>query len=83
MPTEKTVSIGFRVTPEFKRLLDIASRREQRTMTNLLEKLLADHCRAAGLLSRADAATPPMEAVLSPAAGRHTTTHKHSKPKRA
>lgn len=59
MPNEKSVSIGFRVTPEFKRLLDAASRREQRSMTNLLEKLLADHCRAAGLLEGGELAEVP------------------------
>jgi len=50
MPSEKSVSMGFRVTPEFKRLLDIAARHDHRTMTNLLEKLLTDYCRSRGLL---------------------------------
>ena len=50
MPAEKSVSIGFRVTPEFKRLLELAAKQEQRSKTNLLEKLLIDHCRARGLI---------------------------------
>ena len=50
MPTEKSISIGFRVTPEFKRLLELAAKQERRSRTNLLEKLLVDHCRARGLL---------------------------------
>jgi len=50
MHGEKTVSIGFRVTPEFKRLLGTAARHDHRSMTNLLEKLLTDHCRSSGLL---------------------------------
>lgn len=50
MPAEKSISIGFRVTPEFKRLLESAAKLEQRSKTNLLEKLLLDHCRARGLL---------------------------------
>ena len=58
MSNEKTVSVGFRVTPEFKRLLGIAARRDHRTMTSLLEKLLADHCRSTGLL--------PSEALIAP-----------------
>jgi len=55
MAAEKSVSIGFRVTPEFKRLLELAAKQEQRSNTNLVEKLLLDHCRARGLLP-ADAA---------------------------
>jgi len=50
MPAEKSVSISFRVTPEFKELLEVAATREQRSRTNLLEKLLFDHCRQLGVL---------------------------------
>jgi hypothetical protein len=46
----KTVFVSLRVTPEFKRLLELAAQEEQRTKTNLLEKLLMDHCRGKGLL---------------------------------
>jgi len=52
MPAEKTVPVSFRVTPEFKELLDQASALEQRSRTNLLEKLLFDHCRQLGILKR-------------------------------
>lgn len=47
---DKTVALSMRVTPEFKRLLELAATAEQRSRTNLLEKLLFDHCRAKGLL---------------------------------
>jgi hypothetical protein len=50
MAAEKTVSVSFRVTPEFKELLEVAAAREQRSRTNLLEKLLFDHCRQLGVL---------------------------------
>lgn len=50
MPAEKTVSVSFRVTPEFKELLEVAAAHEQRSRTNLLEKLLFDHCRQLGVL---------------------------------
>ncbi len=46
----KTVSVSFRATPEFKELLEVAAAREQRSRTNLLEKLLFDHCRHTGVL---------------------------------
>jgi hypothetical protein len=55
MPAEKTVSVSFRVTPEFKELLQVAAAREQRSQTNLLEKLLFDHCRLLGVLPTASA----------------------------
>lgn len=45
MAAEKNVSISFRVTPEFKALLERAAAHEQRSQTNLLEKLLFDYCR--------------------------------------
>lgn len=46
----KTVFVSLRVTPEFKSLLELAARQDQRTKTNLLEKLLLDYCREKGLL---------------------------------
>ena len=55
MPAEKTVSVSFRVTPEFKELLEVAAAREQRSKTNLLEKLLFDHCRQLGVLQSVQA----------------------------
>ncbi len=64
MPGEKTVSVGFRVTPDFKRLLAIAARRDHRTMTSLLEKLLDDHCRSTGLLSGDVLTVPSVSSTL-------------------
>jgi hypothetical protein len=37
MAEEKSVSVSFRVTPRFKRLLQTAAEREHRSQTNLLE----------------------------------------------
>ena len=47
---EKSETLSMRVTPEVKRMLQLAAAREQRSQTNLLEKLLVDYCRSAGLL---------------------------------
>jgi hypothetical protein len=52
---DKSVPFSMRVTPEFKRLLELAAAHERRSQTNLLEKLLFDHCRMSGLLSSASA----------------------------
>jgi len=49
MSAEKTVSVSYRVTPEFKEMLELAAAREKRSRTNLLEWLLAEYCREVGL----------------------------------
>lgn len=50
MTDSKSVTVSMRVTPRFKRLLEVAAEREQRTQTNLLEWLLTEHCRQVGLV---------------------------------
>ena len=49
MAEEKSVSVSFRVTPRFKRLLQAAAEREHRSQTNLLETLLFAHCAKHGV----------------------------------
>lgn len=49
MAAEKTVSVSFRVSPEFKALLEAAALRENRSQTNMLETLLLNHCRKHGI----------------------------------
>lgn len=50
MPAEKTVSISFRVSPRFKSLLEEAAARENRSLTNMFETLVIDHCEQNGLV---------------------------------
>ena len=40
----KTVSVSFRVSPQFKKLLEKAAKEANRSQTNLLEQLLFEHC---------------------------------------
>lgn len=49
MAAEKTVSMSFRVSPQFKALLEVAAARENRSLTNMLETLLFAHCEQQGL----------------------------------
>ena len=49
MATEKNESVSFRTPPEFKPLLEPAAAHERRSETNLLERLLFDHCRKQGI----------------------------------
>lgn len=43
---EKTISVSYRVSPQFKRLLEVAAATERRSQTNFLEILLFDYCEA-------------------------------------
>lgn len=50
MVARKTVAMTFRVTPEFRQLLEMAACHERRSRTNMLEALLFEYCRLQGLL---------------------------------
>ncbi|MBY0467951.1 MAG: hypothetical protein K2Q07_03120 [Burkholderiaceae bacterium] len=49
----KTETLNLRVTPELKDLLRLASTREHRTLSNMVEYLVREHC------ERHQIATPP------------------------
>lgn len=49
MSGQKNVSISFRVSPQFKELLEAAAAREHRSLTNMLETLLFAYCEQHGL----------------------------------
>ena len=45
MPATKTTPMSFRVTPQFKAMLEAAAKRENRSQANMLEHLLMEFCR--------------------------------------
>lgn len=49
MKTGKSVGLSFRVTPEFKRLLEAAATHERRSLTNMLETALSEYCERNGI----------------------------------
>ncbi len=57
MASDKTVSMSFRVSPRFKALLEVAAARENRSLTNMLETLMFDHCEQQGLKEPAASAS--------------------------
>jgi hypothetical protein len=63
MSAEKTVSMSFRVTPRFKLLLKEAAARDNRSLTNMLETLLMNHCSAHGISQPADTAPKKFRGV--------------------
>jgi hypothetical protein len=52
MAAEKTLSMSFRVSPRFNALLKAAAARENRSLTNMLEKLLFEHCEQHGVTAK-------------------------------
>jgi len=63
----KRVSVSFRVTPEFKRCLELAAESEQRSQTNMLEWIVLDFCRRKGI---AAAPSPDSSSTGSPKGSR-------------
>lgn len=54
MIEDKRIPVSFRVSPRFKRCLELAAKHEQRSQTNLVEKLVFDFCKQNGLQPDAD-----------------------------
>ena len=46
---EKRIPVSFRVSARFKNCLKMAAEHEQRSQTNLIEKLVFDYCLKEGL----------------------------------
>lgn len=65
MSEGKNVSVSFRVSPRFKRLLEAAAARERRSQTNMLETLLFAYCEEHGL----EAAPVEIADIKLPAGG--------------
>lgn len=64
MNAEKSVGLTFRVTPRTKRLLVAAAEREQRSLTNMFEVLVAEFCQRAGIVE-VETKSTPMRATRS------------------
>ena len=56
MTAAKNISVSFRVSERFKRLLDAAAARERRSRTNMLEILLFGFCEEHDIKVPTDAA---------------------------
>ncbi len=47
---KKSELIGTRVTPALKRAAERAAKEDSRSLSSMVEKLIADHCRKVGTL---------------------------------
>ena len=45
----KTEAVNFRMAPDVKELLRLAAEQEHRTLTNMLEVLVLQHCEQRGI----------------------------------
>lgn len=63
----KTEAVNLRMTPAIKELLRQAAAKERRTLSNMLEVLIVEHCDKSGIATPADdvpvEVAPPTEAV--------------------
>jgi hypothetical protein len=50
MSREKTANLNLRLNPQLKEIASMAAADDQRSLTSLIEKLLADYLRAKGYL---------------------------------
>lgn len=50
---QKTATLNLRVTPELKELVRLAAEREHRTVANLIEVLVHEHCSRLGISTAA------------------------------
>jgi uncharacterized protein (DUF1778 family) len=46
---KKTEAVNFRMAPDVKELLRLAAEQEHRTLTNMLEVLVIQHCEQRGI----------------------------------
>ena len=53
---KKTATLNLRIAPEIKDAAERAAADDHRSLTSLVEKLLAEHCRARGYLPKEQAA---------------------------
>lgn len=69
--SRKTEAINLRMSPSTKALLRAAAERDHRTLSNLLELLILEHCRRHGIAAAPessiapDGSAPPPRAALS------------------
>ena len=50
MATAKTTTLSFRIDPGLKEALRTAAAREHRSIADMVEVLIRDHCRAHGIV---------------------------------
>ena len=58
-PKVKTSIATLKMTPEVRRLWELAAERESRTLSNMFEVLVLRHCHGAGIAS--EAVSPPKQ----------------------
>ena len=65
MATEKTATITFRIEPELKDALRTAADQEHRSITNMVEVMIRNHCARVGIPIQ-NAQVPPASERAKP-----------------
>jgi hypothetical protein len=64
MASTKTATLTFRIDPTLKEALPTAAHREHRSISNMVEVLIRDHCGRHGIeISEADSVAPGFKEV--------------------
>jgi hypothetical protein len=50
MPSKKTTTLNLRVEPSIKEAIQIAAQRDQRSVANMIEVLIRQHCEQVGIV---------------------------------
>ncbi|EGV33948.1 hypothetical protein ThidrDRAFT_0103 [Thiorhodococcus drewsii AZ1] len=61
MPSTKTATLTFRIDPALKEALRTAAQREHRSISNMVEVLIRDHCGRNGIAIQAPSPPGPPE----------------------
>jgi uncharacterized protein (DUF1778 family) len=48
----KTETLNLRISPELKELIKVAAKQQNRTLSNLIEVLVREHCARSGIHAR-------------------------------
>jgi len=59
VPARKTSAVNLRMDLQVKELLRLAAQREHRTLSNMLERLVLQHCEREGIDVGASDTNPP------------------------
>lgn len=49
MPAQKTATLNLRVNPNIKEAIRIAAKKEHRSIANMIEMLIRNHCEQVGI----------------------------------
>ncbi len=71
MSPQKNETLTLRIEPAFKEALRIAAQAEHRSIANMVEVLIRDHCKAKGIVIQNSAAQTPESKINNRGSAKH------------